>query len=141
KQVDFLEAYVDHTICWTYYQILEDERLNIPKWNDKFKISGIFEVNFNNFAFPYCTYTLTTLFRKKCLENIDLKKYHFFKDNTLYSICLYQGKGALLNFFSSVYRVHNLGVYSSASLYNQAFSNYTNTSEILKIIPESRVSN
>src|SRR5690606_9059601 len=52
KQVDFLEAYVDHTICWTNYQILEDERLNIPKWNDKFKTSGIFEVNFNNFAFP-----------------------------------------------------------------------------------------
>ncbi|MDN3725280.1 glycosyltransferase family 2 protein [Aequorivita sp. SDUM287046] len=141
KQVGFLETNDDYSICWTNYHILVDKQLVVPKWNEQYKNTNCFEVDFNNFGSPYCTYTLTAMFRRDGIKNIELIKYRFLKDNTIYSICLKDGKGKLLNFFGSVYRVHSSGIYSSASLYNQAYSNYTNLSEILKIIPESRVPN
>lgn len=141
KQVDFLEAHIEYNICWTNYHILKNEILEVPKWSEQLKEMKNFEVDFDNFGSPYCTYTLTSMFRSRCIKNINLKKYRFLKDNTLYSICLQDGRGELLNFFSSVYRVHDTGIYSSASIYNQAYSNYTNLLEIWKFIPESRVPN
>lgn len=141
KQVDFLEGNKDYSICWTNYEIEENGSLKKPNWFEGF-FRGLYkDINFNNFGSPYCTYTLTCMFKSSCLENVNFNSFKFFKDNTLYSLCLQKGKGAILNFFGGVYRINNASIYSSASRYSQAISNYTNFAEILLKIPESRVDN
>ena len=141
KQVDFLESNLDYSICWTNYKILEDDKLMEPVWTEALKNSLIHEVDFNNFGTPYCTHTLSCVFRKNVFGFNDLIKFKYFKDNSLFTVCLQKGKGAFLNFYGGVYRIHEQGVYSLASDYSKALSNYTNYEEILSIIPESRVPN
>lgn len=143
KQVDFLESNTDFNICWAKYKISIDSKLKNPEWEIQLlqKSTKFYEVNYNNFATPYCTYTLTTVFRKKIFDNINIRKFKYFKDNTLFCLCLRNSKGAVLNFYSSIYRIQNEGIYSTASDFNKAKSNYLNFDEILRLIPESRTTN
>lgn len=143
RQVDFLESNNDYTICWTNYKILNTEVLEVPTWASDLmaKDTAYYDVDYDNFASPYCTHTLTCVFRAKSFSYIDILKFKFFKDNSLYLKCLQKGKGAVLNFFGGIYRKHDQGIYSLASDYLQAISNYTNYEEILVLIPESRVPN
>ncbi|WP_159023049.1 glycosyltransferase [Formosa sp. L2A11] len=141
KQVDFLEANAEYGICWTQYKILNNGKLEKPHWVDLIDTKRNFNIDFNNFASPYCTYTLTSMFRSNLLNFDSIKKFKFFKDNSLYALCLSETKGVLLNFVGGVYRIHPTGIYSTSSNINQAYSNYFNYKEILKKIPKSRVPN
>ena len=141
KQVDFLEANAEYGICWTHYEILNNDKLEAPHWFNLIDTKRNFNVDFNNFASPYCTYTLTCMFKRNLLDFDTIKKFKFFKDNSLYALCLSESKGILLNFLGGVYRIHPTGIYSTSSNLNQAYSNYFNYKEILKILPKSRVSN
>jgi len=141
KQVDFLENNQDFSICWTNYKIIENNELKNPVWLEGFFKEDFKEISFNNFSSPYCTYTLTCMFRRDCIVNRNFKEFKYLKDNTLYFMCLQKGKGAILNFFGGVYRLHHGGLYSSGSEYYQSLSNFTNYSEVLKKIPETRVKN
>ncbi len=115
--------------------------LLITAWDSDFFKGDFKEIDFTNFSSPYCTYTLTCLFKKECITNTDFSKFNYFKDNALYSLCLQKSRGAILNFYGAVYRLHPGGIYSSGSEYFQALSNFSSYSEILKQIPKSRVQN
>lgn len=141
KQVDFLEGNEGYTICWTNYKIDEMGTLKNPHWVEGFFKVSYKDIDFNNFGTPYCTYTLTCMFKSSLIKAVNIDNFKFFKDNTLYTLCLQKGKGAVLNFFGGVYRIHNTSIYSTASKYKQAISNYSNFAEILIKIPESRVEN
>lgn len=132
KQVEFLEANAEYSICWTKYKELDNKNstINLPHWEKDFKFSGNFNIDLDNVFVPYCTYSLTAIFRKKSFD-IDLfKKHKYSKDNTLYAICLSVGKGILLDFHSAVYRLHDGGVYSSQNYFNQKYFSYLNIKEI-----------
>ena len=132
KQVDFLEVNMDYSICWTKYKELDNKNgsINLPHWEKNFKFSDNFNIDLDNVFVPYCTYSLTAMFRKESFD-IDLYMNHkYSKDNTLYTMCLSQGKGVLLNFYSAVYRLHDGGVYSSQSYFNQKYFSYLNLKEI-----------
>lgn len=141
KQVDFLEKNTAYNICWTRYHVLMDNKISNPEWENKFNFSDKHDIDFNNFASPYCTYTLTAVFKTDSINKINRIKFKHIKDNTIYSLCLNEGKGAILDFYSGVYRIHSMGVYSLASNLQQATSNYFNYHEILQLIPNSRVPN
>lgn len=141
KQVDFLERNTAYNICWTRYHVLMDNKISNPEWENKFNFSDKHDIDFNNFASPYCTYTLTAVFKTDSINKINRIKFKHIKDNTIYSLCLNEGKGAILDFYSGVYRIHSMGVYSLASNLQQATSNYFNYHEILQLIPNSRVPN
>lgn len=141
KQVNFLEGNKEYSICWTNYKIDEMGTLKNPHWVEGFFKVSYKDIDFNNFGTPYCTYTLTCMFKSSLIKAVNIDNFKFFKDNTLYTLCLQKGKGAVLNFFGGVYRIHNTSIYSTASKYKQAISNYSNLAEILIKIPESRVQN
>ncbi|WP_323789671.1 glycosyltransferase [Psychroserpens sp.] len=139
KQVDFLEANPNYTICWTDYSIVNDKG-ELTK-TDFGYTKDIIDIDFNNLFTPYSTYTLTSMFR---MEAFDLELYQtlkHYKDNSLYVLLLREGKGAFLNFVSSVYRVHEGGVYSLTSNYHKNYSSYLNIKEIMEAVPESRSKN
>ena len=140
KQVDFLEANPMFSICWTKFHTLSEVNsatvLEAPDWIDSVPSDMNFYIDLNNIFTPYCTYTLTCLFRRDSLNLNLFRGLKFAKDNTLYTLCLTQGKGVLLNFYGAVYRMHQGGIYSSASVFNQKYFSYLNIKEIIDFLPE-----
>ncbi|MDR6761454.1 glycosyltransferase involved in cell wall biosynthesis [Flavobacterium sp. 2755] len=139
KQVDFLESNLDYAITWTDFLTKKENEL-IP--NDfSSTLPAVYTIDFNTLFQPYCTYTLTSLFRKEAVDPLDYKKFKYGKDNTLYALALCNGKGAFLNFQGAVYRWHPGGVYSLKTPFFQRYSSYLNIKEILDNIPQARTNN
>lgn len=139
KQVDFLENNPDYVITWTDFYTRKGSEL-VP--NDfKESLPAVYTVDFDTLFKPYCTYTLTSLFRKEAVDPLDYKKFKYGKDNTLYALALCHGKGAFLNFQAAVYRWHPGGVYSLKTPFFQRYSSYQNIKEILEKIPQARTKN
>lgn len=139
KQVDFLEANTEYVITWTDFYTRKETEL-IP--NDfSSSLPSVYTIDFNTLFQPYCTYTLTSLFRKDAVDPLDYKKFKYGKDNTLYALALCNGKGAFLNFQAAVYRWHPGGIYSLQSPFFQRYSSYLNIKEILQNIPQARTNN
>lgn len=139
KQVDFLENNPEYVITWTDFYTRKGAEL-VP--NDfKESLPDVYTVDFDTLFKPYCTYTLTSLFRKEAVDPLDYKKFKYGKDNTLYALALCHGKGAFLNFQAAVYRWHPGGVYSLKTPFFQRYSSYQNIKEILEKIPQARTKN
>ncbi len=139
KQVDFLESNLDYAITWTDFLTKKESEL-IP--NDfSNTLPAVYTIDFDTLFQPYCTYTLTSLFRKEAVDPLDYKKFKYGKDNTLYALALCNGKGAFLNFQGAVYRWHSGGVYSLKTPFFQRYSSYLNLKEILENIPQARTNN
>ena len=139
KQVGFLEANPDYVICWTDYNILNDN--GEITTTDFGYTKDVIDIDYNNLFRPYSTYTLTSMFKR---EAFDLELYQtlkYYKDNSLYVLLLREGKGVFLNFVSSVYRVHEGGIYSLTSNYQKRYTSYLNLKEIMDAVPESHTKN
>ena len=138
KQVDFLEQNPEFVVCWTDY--LNYNGTDFTENN--FKISDkIFKIDFNNLFHPYCTLSLTTVFKKEAMDMQLLSGLKYFKDNSLYMILLRKGFGAFMNEKTAVYRIHVGGVYSMKSFFFQRYSSYLNIKEMFDAIPESQTKN
>lgn len=138
KQVDFLEANPDYSICWTKYKVLKQSEKDLvieePDWISNINSGKNFHIDLNNVFTPYCTMTLTCMFKSETLDLSVFKKMKYSKDNTLYALCLSKGSGMLLNFYGAVYRLHNGGIYSNASVFKQKYLSYLNINEIIDVI-------
>lgn len=146
KQVDFLNVNPEFTICWTKYCTLSQKNdtfiFGEPEdWINSIPLNENFYIDLNNIFTPYCTYTLTCLFRNESFDLDFFKNRKYTKDNTLYAICLTKGKGVLLDFYGAVYRLHEGGIYSSASPFKQKHFSYLNIKEIIKSLPECNNNN
>ncbi|WP_417196206.1 glycosyltransferase family 2 protein [Bizionia sp.] len=138
KQVDFLEANAGYVISWTNYQIFNGNRFLSNTWNHQTENTTI---DYNNIFSPYCTLTLTAVFKKEALDLELLKSFIYSKDNSLYLVLLQKGKGIFMDFETAVYRVHEGGVYSLQSEFFKNYSSYLNVKEVTDAIPESRTPN
>lgn len=138
RQVDFLESHPAYSVCWTGYKILDNDQLSEPAWVRALPDQERHEIRLDNAFTHYCTLTLTCLYRKSCLTEADLLRFDYFKDNTIFSLCLSKGLGAVLNFEGGVVRNHSGGTYSAASQFSKAQSDYGTYSELYAKIPECR---
>ncbi|WP_290698661.1 glycosyltransferase [Lacinutrix sp.] len=138
KQVDFLEANPEYVVSWTNFEVLKNNKIIA---NDFSYNEAEVTIDFNNLFTPYCTYTLTTVFKKQALDLELYKTLKKSKDNSLYVMLLQKGKGVFLNFYGAVYRIHDGGVYSLKSDFFKHYSSYLNLNEITKVIPESQTEN
>jgi glycosyltransferase involved in cell wall biosynthesis len=139
KQVDFLKANGEYSICWTKYLIqyenIKGKTKEEPDWIGHLNNNMPYDVDLNNIFVPYCTYTLTAMFKRDSFDDKLMNTLRYAKDNTLYVIILNRGKGTVLDFYSATYRIHDSGVYSSISKYRQKYNSYLNIKEIVQKIP------
>lgn len=140
-QVDFLEANPEYSICWGGYSELwmSNNTFIKPSWMNQ--VPGNLEINLDNLFNPYCTLSLTAMFRSHSFDITKLKDPKYIKDNTIYIQCLTKGKGYLMGSDFGVYRIHNGGVYSALSDFEKSSSSYLNIREALLKIKGSRSQN
>lgn len=139
KQVDFLENNKEYVITWTDYFTKKGNELLPNDFKDT--LPSVYTIDFDTIFQPYCTLTLTSVFKKDAVDPLDYKKFKYGKDNTLYALALCHGKGAFLNFQSGIYRWHSGGVYSLQKPFFQRYSSYLNIREILENIDQARTKN
>nr|WP_315252787.1 glycosyltransferase [uncultured Flavobacterium sp.] len=139
KQVDFLESNEGYVITWTDFYTKKGTELTSNDFKNT--LPSVYTIDFDNLLVPYCTYTLTCLFKKSAVDILDYKKFTYCKDNTLYALALCNGKGAYMNFQSAVYRWHTGGIYSLKTPFFQRYSSYLNVKEIYEHIPEAKTKN
>ncbi len=138
KQVDFLESHSDYVISWTNYKIFNGRSFDSNSFNHKLENTTI---DLNNIFSPYCTLTLTAVFKKEVLDLDLLKTFKQSKDNSLYILLLLKGKGVYMDFESAVYRVHEGGVFSLQSHFFKSYSSYLNLIEVVDAKPEAKTAN
>jgi glycosyltransferase involved in cell wall biosynthesis len=120
-----MEKSPDITICCTGYNI--DNKYN-NEFDDRFSRENPSEeriITLANWVEPYILHTCTSFIRIEYLKNeIDeISKYKNVKDIFYFCILLSKGPGVVLNKITTSYRLHNGGIWSLKSSYNQALSN------------------
>ena len=142
KQVDFLEAHPDYTICGGKYrttiigqqEILDYERLGIDKYpNGK-------TVTFDNFFDSYLFFTLTVCFRSEYVHSVN--KYKICIDDHVYCVMLDKGKGFFFPDYFAMYRLHPGGINAgktrrerlqfSEAFYKEVLPDFGNKSKSLR---------
>jgi len=147
KQINFLESNPGYSICWSKYKILKEENeaieknLTDPDWIYIMENKEKLDIDLDNIFNPYATLTLTTVLKKSALDISLFNEMKYAKDNTFYCMCLSNSKGAILNFFSGVYRMHTSGTYSAASLFRQRYTSFLNIDEIIRVVPHCKNAN
>jgi len=130
EQVNFLEQNENFSVCWTNYVTKTENTYgesNLMVFEDYFKI------DLNNIFDPYCTLSLTSVFRKDRIDLEQLNSLKRFKDNSLYLLLLKNGDGMFINKKTSVYRQHEGGVFSLKSYFFQQYSSYINIKELYEL--------
>lgn len=133
KQVDFLDNNTECVLCSHFFYQLqqgEQEYINIlpsiEYRNFKFDIN--FYVSCN-----WVTQPVTIVFRKDALDLQLIQKYRNSKDNTLFYVLLKNGYGYVMDDIMAVYRLHDAGVWASATSTMRSIANITTIKSIYDI--------
>ena len=112
KQVDFLEANPDFSMCTHRFHILEQGTQQIREdWNGRFKDDYVFDMEYFLARTSWVTQPLTLVYRRSALDWDEYLRYKKYKDVTLMYTLLKRGKGLLMPELMGVYRVHKGGVW------------------------------
>jgi hypothetical protein len=128
KQVDFLDKSLQYSFCATDRMVVKngvvarDERLE--KYFEKSDCRPI-EIEKSNFFSPYLVRTNTILFRRDYLDfDLLAERYTEVKDIFIYYMLLNRGKGIVLPWITSTYRIHQGGRWTSLSRFGKAKMNH-----------------
>lgn len=134
KQVDFLEANPEYSLCCHRYDIYTEDT---KTWDEDY-VSNLFangeeDISFSNKENFDCwiTKTLTLLYRKDVFDPEILFKYKYSRDVHLNYHLLKVGKGYCMNYNAGVYRRHSGGVFASLDNNKKLRDNYVIHKEML----------
>lgn len=118
KQVDFMEAHPEYSVCFHRCQHLNSETGEMS--NDycgryfRNNETGV-DLSFDMFFARWVTQPLTMLFRVSAFSPEWQKQYRYYRDmHEIYHL-LNAGKGYLFSFVGGVYRYHKGGIHSMIS--------------------------
>lgn len=115
KQVTLLESHPEVSTCVGGYSILSGKReLNKDVVINK-KSSGLangFEFSLGEMEQTWLTKTLTAVFRKNILQDIDLSQYQYSRDIHLFYHLIKDHKAFYFKEIFGVYRIHKGGIFS-----------------------------
>jgi len=134
KQVDFLEANPEFSLCCHRYKTYDEES---KKWNNDY-CNHLFKENMDGleydceFHFSKCwiTKTMTVIFRREALNLSSWLKYKDTRDVQLFYFLLKIGKGYCMNYDAAVYRIHSGGIHSKISDIKKAMLGYNIYTEL-----------
>lgn len=116
RQVNFLEAHEDYSVCWHRYQRFYWQE-NTWKEDDCGKVlrpneDGV-EIDIATYLSGWYTQPLTMVFRKSCFDFQWNNKYKFYRDEHEQYHLLTVGRGYLFGYIGGVYVIHGGGVYGA----------------------------
>lgn len=116
KQVDFMEAHPEYSICWHRFKyfFIEENKLE----DDACGLAIIDgaegeDLDLETYFSQWATQPLTMLFRASMFDIQWRDLYSYYRDQHEMYHLLKQGKGYLFAFFGGVYVKHQGGIYSS----------------------------
>jgi glycosyltransferase involved in cell wall biosynthesis len=122
KQVDFMEAHPDYSICWHRVQLwfkdtdtIADDKCGalLPEGEE-----GV-DIDLSTYFTQWSTQPLSMLFRSSMFDIHWRDQYRYYRDQHEMYHLLKQGKGYLFAFHGGVYVKHEGGIYSSLSYGSQ----------------------
>lgn len=118
KQVDYLEAHSDYTMCFTSASVVY-ENLNITKISNAFNRveSRDYDIKecFNNWIIPTCT----IVYRSYIIDKIPLDNRFKVGDNVLTTTCFKYGKVRAMKELTATYR-RTISGWTSQSIYDRS---------------------
>jgi len=153
KQVDFLEANPDFSICCHRYnifnEITKEWSPDEGHWLFTEKLEGITFDNEINFTKCWLTKTMTVVFRHEYLDLQVLYEYKYTRDIHLFYHLLEKGKGYCMNYDAAVYRIHAGGIWGSKgkmeklhsdfNVYGELYNHNKSDITLYKIISELKI--
>ncbi|MGV8093840.1 MAG: GNAT family N-acetyltransferase [Mangrovibacterium sp.] len=135
KQVDFLEKNPKYGMCFHNYLFYYQEENKYT--HDNVFINSDFDFDFQYYwneviHHRFFTRTLTCVFLKEMLNNIDFNLYHYIKDFSLYYLFLKQKPAHVLGDQMGIYRVHRKSVWNGRSYFLNLSHNFNERSELHK---------
>jgi glycosyltransferase involved in cell wall biosynthesis len=122
KQVDFLEANEDYSVCAAKSYCL-DKNGQINDQSERYKeIQFPKTITLDNLFTPYLFQTNTILFRNNIIPLSKFDK-RGFKDIVLFAALLKLGKGIILDCYLGCYRIHLGGIWSCKSPLEKSYEN------------------
>lgn len=138
KQVDFLEENTKYSITWTKFNKIDSKGQIIASDLPKFQ-PFIAEVTAENLLENYRTWTLTAVFRSSVFDEVDFSQFKHLKDNSIYFLALRNTDlGKVLDLNTANYRVHENGVWSMNSDFQNNLANFYNINEIRNKIIDNK---
>lgn len=122
KQVDFLEANKEYSMCGHRFQYFYQETSEFKDDYFKKMFSGNqkqITLTLEDFYWVTLPQILTLMIRKDALDINHLLKFKNTIDVVLYYCLFIKGNAGILNFVGGVYRKHNNGVYSKLNKYDE----------------------
>lgn len=142
KQVDFLEAHPDFSVCFHRYR-------KYHSVEDRFEddgIGGVFsdascegvELSMDQFMHRWSTQYLTMVFRRDCYDNSLPERYKYFRDTHQVYHLMLRGRCYLFAFEGGVYNITHSGVYSNMDGLAQAQKVLAVDKELWKVNHDKR---
>lgn len=138
KQVDFLEANPEYSVCFTRYNIQNLATGEVKPGYAEFlfdiKNSDCDgeDVSMNTAMNVWCTQYLTLVCRKDCYDNTLYKKYRYFRDTHQVYHLMLKGKCRMMNFIGGVYCITGGGEHSHRDYISQQQMTLAVDSELWK---------
>lgn len=142
KQVDFLEANPDYSVCFHRYKKLhtEDGREENDGCDNLFAntTESSIEISMHQFMHQWCTQYLSMVFRKDCYDFEAYKRYKYYRDTHQIYHLIKNGRCRLFSFYGGVYRMTGSGAYTTMNEFRRAQMTLNVDRELWKVNKDKR---
>lgn len=137
KQVDFLEAHPDYSVCFHRFKRIHlyDGREEGDGCDNLFEDGNAdgMEISMYQFMHQWVTQYLSMVFRKDCYDFETWQKYQYFRDTHQIYHLLLNGKCWLCAFCGGVYQLTGDGIYSTKSAFKREVMTLNVDKELWKV--------